>query len=226
MSGLTGRPRLGVTARALLVDLDGTLVDSHGSIERAWARWCAQRGADLVRVLQIMPGRPARSVFAEVAPGLSPDEAAADADRLLSWQVEDTDGVLPLPGAAELLAALPPACWAVVTSGNRALARARLRAAGLPLPGTLVTTEDVRTGKPDPESYLLAASRLGVRPADCVVLEDAPAGVAAGRAAGMAVLAIGGSVPRPELVGATWWVPALDTVRVWVDAGWVTLSAA
>jgi sugar-phosphatase len=215
-----------LTARALLVDLDGTLVDSHGSIERAWARWCRYRGADLARVLQIMPGRTAQSVFAEVAPGLSADEAAADAGRLLSWQVEDTEGVVALPGAAELLAALPPACWAVVTSGNRPLARARLATAGLPLPGALVTTEDVLAGKPDPAGYLLAAGRLGVEPGDCVVVEDAPVGVAAGRAAGMAVLAVGGSVSRGELVGATWWVPGLDTVRVGVEAGRVTLSAA
>jgi sugar-phosphatase len=131
-----------------------------------------------------------------------------------------------LPGAADLLTALPAACWAVVTSGNRPLARTRLTAAGLPVPGALVTTEDVRAGKPDPEGYLLAATRLGVEPAACVVLEDAPAGVSAGRAADMAVLAVGASVPRAELAGATWWVPGLDTVRVEVDAGRVILSAA
>ena len=199
-------PLTEVTARAVLIDLDGTLVDSTGSIERAWARWCAERGADLTRVLQIMPGRTAESVFAEILPGLGPAEMAADADRLLGWQVEDTDGVVALPGAAELVAALAPAAWAVVTSGNRPLARARLAVTGLPLPDVLVTTDDVRAGKPDPQGYLLAAARLGADPADCVVVEDAPVGVAAGRAAGMAVLAVGPPAARDRLAGATWWV--------------------
>ena len=215
-----------LTAGALLADLDGTLVDSHGSIERAWVRWCGYRDVDLARVMRIMPGRTAQSVFVEVAPALSAAEAAADAARLLAWQVEDTDGVVALPGAADLLAKLPPERWAVVTSGNRPLALARLLAAGLPLPAALVTTEDVRVGKPDPEGYLLAAARLGVEPGDCVVLEDAPVGVAAGRAAGMPVLAVGTSVPRRELAEATWWVPGLDTVRAGVKAERVTLSAA
>jgi sugar-phosphatase len=213
------------TAGALLIDLDGTLVDSHGSIERAWVRWCAERGADLARVLEIMAGRTAQDVFAEIIPGLGSDEAAAEADRLLRWQVEDTDGVVALPGAASLLAALPPAAWAVVTSGSLALARARLGAAGLPLPGVLVTTEDVRVGKPDPECYLLAAARLGVDPADCVVVEDAVAGVAAGHAAGMAVLAIGRAAGLVRLAGTTWWVPGLDAIRTTVHAGRVRLSA-
>jgi sugar-phosphatase len=214
------------TARALLVDLDGTLVDSHGSIERAWIRWCTERDVDLARVLAIMPGRTAQSVFAEVAPWLRVDEAAADASRLLRWQVEDTDGVTALPGAARLLAGLPRTAWAVVTSGNRALARTRLAAAGLPLPDSLVTTEDVRASKPDPEGYLLAADRLGVDPADCVVVEDAPAGVAAGRTAGMAVLAVGSSVPREQLAGATWWVPGLDMVRATANGDHVTLFSS
>jgi mannitol-1-/sugar-/sorbitol-6-phosphatase len=209
--------RLRLTARAILLDLDGTLVDSRASIERGWARWCAEFGVDLQSVLRIMPGRTAESVFAEVAPQLVNHELAEQGRRLMGWQERDSGDVVALPGVAEMLAGLPDSGWAVVTSGNPPLARARLTAAGLPIPPVLISCEDVANGKPDPAGYLLAAARLGVEPAGCLVVEDADSGIAAGRAAGMPVLAVGPTVPPAGQAAATWWVLALDQVTLRVS---------
>jgi mannitol-1-/sugar-/sorbitol-6-phosphatase len=199
--------RLPVRVGALLLDLDGTLVDSHVAIMRAWNRWSERYGVDPERVREIMPGRTAVAVIRQVLPGLPADAVARQQQELLDWQVDDTDGTAALPGARELLASLPYERWAVVTACDDRLARARLRAAGLPAPDVLVGCDTVPASKPDPAGYLAAAGKLGVAPADCLVVEDAAAGVAAGRAAGMRVLA----VPPGD---AELTVPSLARVRV------------
>jgi sugar-phosphatase len=199
-----------VRAGALLIDLDGTLVDSRGPIARAWDRWAGRRGVDPALIWPIMPGRTADAVMRQVRPDLPDPVLASDQAKLLEWQVADTDGVTALPGAAGLLAALPAGQWAVVTSGSGPLARARLRAAGLPVPSVLIGCDSVTASKPDPSGYLAAAGRLGVPPARCLVVEDAAAGIAAGHAAGMRVLAVPPAAPDPPALQ----VPGLDWLRV------------
>ncbi len=172
---------------AILSDLDGVLVDSHASIMRAWRWWGARNGVEGAAIEAVQHGRPSGEVIAALAPGL---DAASESRAIDLHQADDTGGVVALPGAADVLRAFAPDHVAIVTSCTVPLATARLRAAGLAAPRVLVTPERLRSGKPDPEGYLLAARELGADPADCVVLEDAPAGVAAGRAAGMHVVAV------------------------------------
>jgi sugar-phosphatase len=175
----------GQVFEAVLLDLDGTLVDSTPAVERSWRRWA--RLWNVEDRLVVVHGVPARQVVAGYVAPADVDRAVADIERI---EVDDVAGVTALPGAAGALAALTAGTGAVVTSGTVPLATARLRAAGLAAPRVLVTADDVRAGKPDPEPYLLAARRLGVDPGRCLVVEDAPAGVAAGRAAGCRVLAL------------------------------------
>ena len=189
---------------AVLCDLDGVLVDSTAVVIRTWSWWAADRGVDFTHIEAVMHGRPSVEIVELVAPEL---DAPAEARRIEEREVADTDGLTALPGAVELFEHWPPAELAVVTSGTRPLATARLHAVGLRPPPVLVTADRVRRGKPDPEPYLLAASELGVAPADCVVLEDAPAGVAAGRAAGMHVVAVLTTHERSELSHADEVVP-------------------
>ncbi|MCJ7858153.1 HAD-IA family hydrolase [Corynebacterium kalidii] len=184
------------TVAAILFDIDGTLVDSTPAVNRAWRSWAARHGIDADAVLAVCHGRRSADTIAEFLPA---EDVAAEAEELERVEAADVDGVVALPGAAELLAALPESAWAAVTSGSRALMRARLAAAGLPVPEVLVAAEDVTEGKPDPQGYRAAARRLGVDPADCLVLEDAPAGLGAGRAAGGRVLAVATSHPRAQL---------------------------
>ena len=169
---------------AVISDLDGVLVDSMPATARAWAAWGRRRGIDGAAIQAANHGRPARAVIAE---HVAPEHVQSDTDFLLEAEVTDTRDVVALPGADGVLA-LPVV--AIATSCVAALARARIAAAGLRAPEVVVTADQVSRGKPAPDPYLLAAERLGVAPADCVVLEDAPAGVAAGKAAGMAVWAV------------------------------------
>ena len=180
----------------VLSDLDGVLVDSHASIMRAWRAWGRRHGIAIGAVEQ---GRPSGAVVAALAPHLDPAEESRALDEL---QARDAGDVVALPGAAELLRAFGPDGVAVVTSCTAPLAAARLRAAGLKPPPVVVTADRLRRGKPDPEGYLLAARELGAEPSECVVLEDAPAGVAAGRAAGMRVVALLTTHSRDELGAA------------------------
>lgn len=173
------------SAEALLVDLDGTLVDSDVPVRRAWAGFARRHGLDPEYVHRFALGRPSRETVRLLAPDADHGAEAAALERA---ELSDADGIVPIPGAAELLAG--DRRLAIVTSCSRALARVRLTAAGLPIPEVLVTADDVVNGKPDPECYLLGARRLSADPADCLVLEDAPAGIAAGRAAGARVLAV------------------------------------
>ena len=189
-----------IEARAVLFDCDGVLVDSGASIERAWRRWALERGLDGDAIVAVAHGRRTEDTMREL--GLSED-LVAGVELLEGYEIADAPSVHAFPEAAALLAELPPGSWAVVTSGTRALATSRLAAAGLPLPSVLVTADDVRAGKPDPEGYLEAARRLGCSPADCVVVEDAPAGVQAALAAGMRVVGLTTTHAPVELEAAT-----------------------
>jgi sugar-phosphatase len=170
---------------AVLCDLDGVLVDTGGAVEAVWREWAERQGLDADAVARASHGVPAREVIAAVAPHL---EAAAEAERV--DRLHAATGADALPGAAELLTGAPADGLAVVTSCAAPLAATRFESAGLPEPAIVVTVDAVRRGKPAPDAYLVAAQALGAEPSDCVVIEDAPAGVRAGRAAGMTVWAV------------------------------------
>ena len=172
---------------AIVFDLDGVLVNSAACVERNWFRWAAEHGVDGKATMRFGHGRPTVETIRLVAPHV---DAEAEAARLNAAEAADTEGVSEFQGAALLLASLPPGTWAIATSGTKDTASARLRHCGLPFPEILVTADDVTRGKPDPQPYLLAATRLRVPPERCVVVEDAPAGITAGRAAGMRVIAL------------------------------------
>lgn len=185
---------------AVLFDLDGVLVDSRQVIRRHWTKWCAQQGMDVEKVLDVAHGRrPADTVRL-----LLPDADNADelAEQIVAGEASDAEGLIHLPGVKALIGSLQDAKWTVATSGPRAIAEFRLRFAGVPIRNTMVTAEDVTRGKPDPEPYLLAAQKLQV-PADrCIVFEDAPPGVQAGRAAGAQVIGLSTTHSVAELLAA------------------------
>lgn len=176
---------------AILFDLDGTLVDSHEVVVRYWKYFADEHGLDVNEILKVSHGRRTAETMRMFKPEIDAEAAA----RAFNQAEElDTDGVVAIAGAQELLAALPEGSWTVVTSCPRKLAEIRMAAAGLPVPGGMVTAEEVKNGKPDPYCYLLGAERLGVAPEHCVVFEDAPAGVQSGLAAGMTVVQVGRDV--------------------------------
>src|SRR5215470_7765144 len=157
-----------VACRGLLFDLDGVLVDSTPAVSRVWTRWALQHGFDPEDTVRRAHGRPSITTIGELLP-----DADAEAENRIVEQgeLDDTDGVVPLPGACELLGSLAPEGWAIVTSCTRPLAETRLRAAGLPMPQRMITSNDIAFGKPNPEPYLKGASLLGVPARDCVVFE-------------------------------------------------------
>lgn len=179
-------PHAGRRFAAFLFDMDGTLITSIESANRAWTRWSGMRGFDPAHVISIMHG--VRTV--ETMRRLGVDDPEAEAAWITRTEIEDTDGVEPIAGIAQFLATIPQDRWAIVTSASRALAEARLARAGIAIPPVMVTSEDVEHGKPDPACFLLGAKRLGVDPAHCLVLEDTVAGLTAADAAGAAGLAI------------------------------------
>jgi mannitol-1-/sugar-/sorbitol-6-phosphatase len=199
-----------VEAKALLFDMDGTLVDSRIVVEKVWKRWCEENGIDWHDVLPRLHGvRMLDSVKMFVKPGMDVD---VEYERLYREELEDVDGIVPVPGAPRLLADLPPTAWTIVTSADTPLAEARLRAAGIVPPPRMVTGEIVVNGKPDPEGYLLGAERMRVAPEECVVFEDARAGIDAGLAAGARVIAIAGDHPD-EVPANVEWMTDLTALR-------------
>lgn len=203
-----------IVADAMLFDLDGTLVDSFELSARWWQRWAQQTGLDWDAIAGHVRGRTAREALRDLLPDRPDDHNDADAASLAHWEETNVHLMRATVGAADLLTGLPPDRWAVVTTSNRVQATTRLRAAGLPVPAVLVTADDIRNLKPDPEGYLLAATALGTKPADCVVIEDSTTGMRAGLAAGATVLAVGDGARAHEDVVR---IRCLTDIRLTLD---------
>ena len=202
-----------IQCSALLFDMDGVLIDSTPAVARVWHRWAVEHGFDPDTVVHMAHGRPSRTTLRELLPNADIAREDREVERR---EMEDLDGVVLLPGARELLNALPPERWTIATSCTRPLAEVRLRAAGLPVPMTMITSSDVKIGKPDPEPYLKAAAKLGFAASDCIVVEDAPVGVRAGKAAGARVIAFLTTMIRRDLeeAGADWIVQDCAEIAV------------
>ncbi|WP_309127837.1 HAD-IA family hydrolase [Microbacterium sp.] len=202
-------------ARAVLLDMDGTLVDSTAVVERLWLEWAKPHGIDPERVLSVVHGRQGHQSMAIMLPDRDHAINLAENDEMLARESLDVDGVIEIPGAAALLQALREHPHAIVTSATVGLMTARMDAAGLSVPELAVTAESVSASKPDPEGFLTAATSLGIDAADCVVFEDSAAGVEAGLAAGMRVIGVGS---HAKAHGATHVVDDLTSVTVTADA--------
>ncbi|MBH5334613.1 HAD family hydrolase [Streptomyces pactum] len=199
-----------LTIRALLLDMDGTLVNSDAVVERCWRRWAVEQGLDPDHVMRHVHGRQGHATMAVLLPDRPVAENLADNQRMLEWETADVAGVVPVPGAPDFLASLAGLPHALVTSADRGLSTARMTAAGLPMPPVRITAESVGASKPDPEGFLKGAAELGFDPADCVVFEDSEVGIAAGRAAGCQVVGVG---PRAAAHAPDVHVPDLTAVR-------------
>ena len=212
-----GHSRQTLTVRAVLFDMDGTLVDSTAVVEQVWLEFAERYGLDYTEILRTSHGVQAGDTVRRYAPA-DADVVALTAE-LGEMERNRTDGIIALPGAEALLEALPDEAIALVTSADRILADIRMQAAGLAMPSTAVTAEAVTRGKPHPQGYLKAAALLGAEPADVVVFEDAPAGIAAARAAGMRTVVVGkAAAHQAELEPGMWRIPdysavTVDTVR-------------
>jgi sugar-phosphatase len=200
---------ISLSCEAILFDMDGTLVDSKACVESIWERWALKHGIDVHSLLQTSHGRRTEDTIKDIAPHL---DIEAEAKALQTEELAAREGIVAVGGSFQLLSRLKEDQWAVVTSASRALATVRLECAGLPVPSQLISGDDVHCGKPDPEGYLKAADRLGVPYNHCVVVEDTPAGILAGRSAGMTVLALGTTFAPKHLVGAL-WVPDFNHVE-------------
>ena len=201
---------------AILFDLDGVLADSREVVERQWRLWAARHGVDAAQLMPTIHGRRAVETIAQFAPHLN---AAAEERDLAAREAADFDGVREIPGAHALIASLPPDAWAVATSGARIIAGARLQHVGIVPPAVMVTADDVARGKPAPDPYRQAAQGLGIDPARCLVIEDAPVGVQAGHAAGARVVAVQTSHSADELREADAVVERLTDISVAVVEG-------
>jgi mannitol-1-/sugar-/sorbitol-6-phosphatase len=201
---------------AILFDLDGVLVDSTKAVEREWREWALLKKVDAGAILAISHGRRTAEVIRAVAPHLDAD---AEAREIEQREFVDHADVIAVPGARELVASVPDGHWGVVTSGPRFLQSARLKLCGLPVPEVFVTADDVTHGKPNPEPYLKGAAQLGFPPAECLVIEDAPAGIAAARAAGMRVIGLASTYQAEKLNGTNATVQKLAQIQSSVDGG-------
>lgn len=202
-----------IGCKAILFDMDGVLVDSTPAVARVWKQWAAERGFDPNRVAEIAQGRPSITTIRELLPHADHEAENRIVERR---EMEDVEGIVACPGAAELIESLPQDRWVLVTSSTRSLAEVRLRAGGHATPKYVVTGSDIRHGKPHPEPFLKAAAMLDVAPSDCLVIEDTPAGIVAAKAARCRVLALRTTMPEAMLEGARpdWIADNCTTVRV------------
>ena len=200
-----------ISCSALLFDLDGVLVDTRVVVERQWRRWAEENHLDPDLVVHFSHGRPTIQTVQKFLPSV---DAAAEARFLEERELADVGGVYAIDGAADLLASIPAQRWTVVTSAMRPMAEARLRQFGLRVPPEMITASEITRGKPDPEPYLKGAAALRHPPAECVVVEDSPAGIRSGQAAGARVIAVPTTYSRAEIAGADWIVERLADLRV------------
>lgn len=184
---------------AFLFDMDGVLINSIPAVTRVWSGWALEHGLDPAYVVPRAHGRPSIETLRDILPGANHEKENLEVERR---EIADVEGIVPLPGVCKLLEALPLDRWAIVTSCTRDLAAVRVKAAGLPKPGLLITCDDITNGKPHPEPYLKAAKALGFDPAECVVVEDAPAGIRSGRAAGSRVIGLRTTMLEADLLKA------------------------
>jgi sugar-phosphatase len=198
-----------ITTRGILFDMDGVLISSTGADERCWLQWAKHHNMEGAFFVESTHGRRAVDTLRALRPDLDP---AIEQRRLEDYDAEDYSGLIILPGVEKLLASLPADRWTIVTSATVRLLEGRLRHAGLPIPKVLVPAEHVANGKPHPEPYLTGAKLLNLAPADCLVIEDSPAGVASGKAAGCRVLAVLSSHAQAQLPGADWYIQSLEQV--------------
>lgn len=209
------------SAKAIFFDMDGVLMDSTPSVERVWRTWAAKHGLDPERVASQAHGRRSIETIRAVAPELDAETENVIVEQM---EIDDKEGVAALPGAAELLAHLPPERFAIVTSATRPLAVARLGYAGIPVPHHIITANDVIHGKPSPEPFLKGADLLGFAPADCLVFEDSPAGIASARSAEMKAIALQTTYPADQLQSAHAIIGNLADVKANVHNGNITLA--
>ncbi len=214
-----------ISCAGLLFDMDGVLVDSTPAVARVWTRWAARHGFDAAEVVHRAHGRPSITTVREYLPN---SDALAENQEIERDEVTDLDGVVPLPGALELLTALPRGRWTIVTSCSRRLAEVRLKTSGLPRPEVFVTSSDITNGKPAPDPYLKGAEVLGFAAQECVVVEDAPAGVRSGKAAGARVIGLCTTMASREIrdAGADWVVQdcaAIELDRAAIHEGELSL---
>jgi mannitol-1-/sugar-/sorbitol-6-phosphatase len=195
----------------VLFDLDGVLVDSTPAVERVWAAWAREHGMDPEETVRRAHGRPSIATIRELLPHVDAEEEDAIVEQR---ELHDMEGMVALPGSVDLLSVFPENRWGVVTSGTRTLASKRLHTAGLPIPKNFVTASDIRRGKPDPEPYVIGVETIGFPAAECIVVEDAPAGVMSARAAGTRVIAVRTTARDEDLrkAGANWIVDNLAFV--------------
>lgn len=212
-----------IQCSALLFDLDGVLIDSTPAVARVWHSWAVEHGFDPEEVVAHAHGRPSLATVREYLPHA---DHAAENREVERREIADLEGVVPLPGALDLLASLPEDRWTIVTSCTRRLAEVRIKAAGLPLPACMVTSTDIVNGKPHPEPYLKGAALLGFSAAQCLVVEDAPAGIRAGKSAGSRVIAFKTTASLAELreAGADWIVNDGADMRLISSSPGLTLA--
>jgi mannitol-1-/sugar-/sorbitol-6-phosphatase len=211
LSEIISGETISINAKGILFDMDGVLISSIGSVLRCWKRWAEMYGVPDPQSFEFPHGVRAIEMIKQLRPDIDPLEGLRVVEDM---EIEDVEDLKVLPGVKALLESLPPERWAIVTSATRRLLLGRLKHAGLPAPARIISADDVERGKPDPEPYVKGATMLGFRPADCVVVEDAPAGVGAGVAAGCRVLAVLGTHAPEELDGADWIAPSLEDVTV------------
>lgn len=213
-----------IRCKALLLDLDGTLTDADADAVKYWSEWARSVGVEPEEVLRARESGRRRDTISSLLPGLSEEEVEDEVKRVRSAAMESAKNIVILPGAKRLIAELPADRWAIVTSNDREVALARLNAAGLPVPDVLVAAEDVTTGKPDPEGYLMAAQLLGVEASEAAVVDDATVGIEAAQAAGMMTIAIreDGTMPGDQRANAS--VSTLADVTARVENGDVILT--
>lgn len=206
---------------AVLFDLDGVLIDSIRSVDRQWRIWAHEHGVDADKVVAAGHGVRAIEVIRTFAPHV---DAEREVRILENREADDREGVAVMPGAVDLVRSIPEGRWCIVTSGTRHLAEGRVQFAGIPVPKILVTADDVVNGKPNPEPYLKGAELLGANPVECLVIEDAPAGIRSARAGGMKSIRLMGTHSAPDLSGADAVIRRLEQLHVTLKAGMLTVN--